>query len=285
MALFPSSRKPCLLAPCKLQNSQQHWSDRPEFAFPPVARKLAPWCLAWPPGCGLRGPPLGRIQGGRESRNLQNSEPAGHRQPLWNVRSWLSITYRAAWLKYLLVVPFRESLPTSDLGHRLHSLLNESVIPEKQFSWEMTITSEVFELKCVKFWLNGPASFTFVRLLFHGLFSLQAVWAVLPLGLQICSPSSVWVQPRASHFPTWGPVVTSSWCWELIAPSRWFFVITETSILEVWMLASLSLQRFLHSSLPSPPHRLTLCSGLNFPPKFWGLHTADVSPPNSSHQF
>lgn len=34
-----------------------------------------------------------------------------------------------------------------ELGHRLHSLLNESVIPEEQFSLEMTPTFEVFELK------------------------------------------------------------------------------------------------------------------------------------------
>lgn len=88
VALFPGSREPCLLlAQCKLQNSQQHRSDRPELAFPPVTRKLAPWCLAWPSGRGLRRPPVGRIQGGRESLNLQNSEPAGHRQPLWNARS------------------------------------------------------------------------------------------------------------------------------------------------------------------------------------------------------
>lgn len=87
MALFPGSRKPC--PSCSVQITEQpaqHWSDRPEFAFPPATRKLAPWCLAWPPGPGLRRPPLGRIQGGRESLNLQNSEPAGHRQPLWNVR-------------------------------------------------------------------------------------------------------------------------------------------------------------------------------------------------------
>lgn len=150
MALFPGSREPC--PSCSVQiieQPAQRWSDRPEFAFPPATRKLAPRCLAWPPGPGLRRPPLDRIQGGRESLNLRNSEPAGHRQPLWNVRSWLSITYRAAGLKYLLVVPFRESLPAPDLGHHPHSLLNESVIPEKQFSWEATTTSEVFELKCV----------------------------------------------------------------------------------------------------------------------------------------